>query len=603
MRPEGPATSVSTTRGVEIEGVDGASGVEGVRIGGRAYDFDALLMSGGWTPTVHLYAQARGKLRYDMGLAALIPEIDVEGMAVAGAANGAFTLDEALRQGHAAGGGEGAAPNAPAGQYRIAAVWPKPNAEGRRWIDFQNDVTLKDVALAVREGYVSVEHLKRYTTLGMATDQGKTANVNGLAALAALTGRSIGETGTTTYRPPFVPVPMGVIGGRRRGALINPLKRLPLEAEHRAAGAQMREYGGWLRPAWYGPDDPERTIAREAARARETVALFDGSSLGKIEIIGPDAAGLADFNSYNRLSSLKVGRIRYGLLLSESGIVFDDGVTLRLADDRFLVSCSSGHADAVRMRLELWRQDRFDPRRVFVHDATAHWATLTLTGPRARDLVGALDLGAALDEAALPHMAFAMAAFEGAPLRIARVSFTGGLSYELSVPAGRAGALHARIVGQTRCIRWRTARTGGADDPSRRERLSHRRQGYRWDDDAARSRVRRSARRAPGRVYRQAVAKHAGGQRQWSQAVGGPERRDGRSPAADRRACGRRRRQGAPFARLCDVELSEPEPSPADRARPDRGRPIAHGRDDRRLPPRRGAAGDDRAERRVRSGG
>ncbi len=447
-RPDGPATAVRTTAEVEIEGVDGASGVEGVRVGGRRRDFDVLLMSGGWTPTVHLYAQARGKLRYDESLAALVPNSGVENMAVAGAANGAFTLAEALRQGHAAGGGEGPAPNAPAGRYRVAAAWPKPNAEGRRWIDFQNDVTLKDVALAVREGYVSVEHLKRYTTLGMATDQGKTANVNGLAALAALTGRSIEETGTTTYRPPFVPVPMGVIGGRRRGALLNPLKRLRLEAEHRSAGAQMREYGGWLRPAWYGPDDPERAIAREAVRAREAVALFDGSSLGKIEIIGPDAAQLADFNSYNRLSSLTPGKIRYGLLLSESGIVFDDGVTLRLAEDRFLVSCSSGHADAARMRLELWRQDRFDPRRVFVHDATAQWATLTVTGPRARDLVAALDLGAALDDESLPHMAFATAAFEGAPLRIARVSFTGDRSYELSVPAGRAGALHSAIAGK-----------------------------------------------------------------------------------------------------------------------------------------------------------
>ena len=175
----------------------------------------------------------------------------------------------------------------------------------------------------------------------------------------------------------------------------------------------MREYGGWLRPAWYGPDDPERAIQREAARARETVALFDGSSLGKIEIVGPDAAKLADFHSYNRLSTLKPGKIRYGFLLSETGVVFDDGVTLRLADDRFLVSCSSGHTDAVVTRLELWRQDRFDPRRVFVHDATAHWATLTLTGPRARDLVAALDLGVALDDESLPHMAFATGRFRG----------------------------------------------------------------------------------------------------------------------------------------------------------------------------------------------
>ncbi len=445
-RLDAPPTKLKVLPAVEVEGVVGAAGVEGVRVGGQTRAADALLLSGGWTPTVHLYAQARGKLRYDEALAALVSSTQVCGVIVAGAANGAFTLNEALRQGFAAGGGEGAAPNAPAGLYRITADWPKPDAPGRRWIDFQSDVTLKDVALAGREGYVSVEHLKRYTTLGMATDQGKTSNVNGLATMAALTGRTIDETGTTTYRPPFVPVPMGVIGGRRRGAPLNPLKRVPLEPEHRADGAQMREYGGWLRPAWYGTDEPERAIQREAARARDTVALFDGSSLGKIEIVGPDAAKLADFNSYNRLSNLKPGKIRYGFLLLETGVVFDDGVTLRFADDRFLVSCSSGHTDAVLTRLELWRQDRFDPRRVVVHDATAHWATLTVTGPRSRDLLAAIDLGVALDDESLPHMAFATAMFEGAPLRIARVSFTGDRSYELSVPAGRAKFLRARIV-------------------------------------------------------------------------------------------------------------------------------------------------------------
>ena len=451
-RADGPPCQLKVTRDAAIEGVVAARGVEAVRVGERTHECDALLLSGGWSPTVHLYAQARGRLRYDEARAALIPAGEVENLAVAGAANGAFTLAEALREGHAAGGGEGPAPNAPAGVYRIEASWPKADDQGRRWIDFQNDVTLKDVALAAREGYVSVEHLKRYTTLGMATDQGKTANVNAIAALAALTGRTIDETGTTTYRPPFVPTPMGVIAGRRRGALINPLRRLPLEAEHRANGAQMREYSGWLRPAWHGPDEPERVVQTEAARARDAVALFDGSSLGKIEIIGPDAAKLADFHSYNRLSTLKVGRIRYGFLLAETGVVFDDGVTLRLAEDRFLISCSSGHTDPVRMRLELARQDRFDPARVFIHDTTAHWATLTVTGPRSRDVVEACGLGVALDDKSLPHMAFATATFDGAPLRIARVSFTGDRSYELSVPASRAARLRARLAEKLKAL-------------------------------------------------------------------------------------------------------------------------------------------------------
>jgi sarcosine oxidase, subunit alpha len=451
-RADGPPSRVTVTRGAAIEGVVGTRGVEAVRANGRTRDCDALLLSGGWSPTVHLYAQARGRLRYDESLAALAPVGGVADLAVAGAADGAFTLDAALREGHRAGGGEGPAPNAPAGLYRIEAAWPKADADGRRWIDIQNDVTLKDVALAAREGYVSVEHLKRYTTLGMATDQGKTANVNGLAAMAALTGRAIDETGTTTYRPPFVPVPMGVVAGRRRGPLISPLRRLPLEAEHRAEGGQMREYGGWLRPAWYGADDPDLAIQREAAGARDTVALFDGSSLGKIEVIGPDAAKLADFHSYNRLSTLKPGKIRYGFLLQESGIVFDDGVTLRLSEDRFLVSCSSGHTDAVRMRLELWRQDRFDASRVFIHDTTAQWVTLTVTGPRSRDLIEAAGVEIALDDQSLPHMAFAMGAFDRAPLRVARVSFTGDRSYELSVPARRAAALRARLVDKLKAF-------------------------------------------------------------------------------------------------------------------------------------------------------
>ena len=257
------------------------------------------------------------------------------------------------------------------------AAWPKADDEGRRWIDFQNDVTLKDVALAAREGYVSVEHLKRYTTLGMATDQGKTANVNGLAAMAALTGRTIEETGATTYRPPFVPVPMGVIAGRRRGALMNPLKRLPLEAEHPPRPAQMREYGGWLRPAWYGPDDPRGAIQREAARARDAVALFDGSSLGKIEIIGPDAGKLADFSSYNRLSKPEAGQDP----LRPDAV--GDGHRLRRRGDaapRAKIAFSSPVPRGRRIwcgRASELRADSIasDPARVVVHDATAQWAT------------------------------------------------------------------------------------------------------------------------------------------------------------------------------------------------------------------------------------
>ncbi|WP_296745718.1 2Fe-2S iron-sulfur cluster-binding protein [Mesorhizobium sp.] len=426
--------------------VIGKSEVSGVAVDGQYFDADACLVSGGWTPTVHLFCQAGGKLAYDEARAAFVPGTRLAGITVVGAANGQFDLSAALEDGHSAGGAAAKPPAAKHEAYRVSASWPHKPPRGRAWIDYQSDVTAKDVALAAREGMHSVEHLKRYTTLGMATDQGKSSNMNGLALMASLTGRSIQETGTTTYRPPFTPVPLTVIAGRRRGSLFNPLKRLELEVEHRRLGAQLREYGGWLRPAWFGRGaDGKLEIEREARTARDSVALFDGSPLGKIEVIGPDGEQLVDFHSYNRLSNLAPGRIRYGFLLSEAGAVYDDGVTMRLADGRFIVSCSSGHVEAVRFRLEDARQDRFPAARVAIHDSTSQWVTLTVTGPRSRDLLQGCDLGIDLDDRQLPHMAVAEGTFAGERLRIARVSFTGDRSYEVSVPGYKARELKSRL--------------------------------------------------------------------------------------------------------------------------------------------------------------
>jgi sarcosine oxidase subunit alpha len=449
LREAGATVEIADLRaGATIDAVHGAKGVEAVTVSGRRIEADALLVSGGWTPTVHLHCQAGGKLRYDEAIAAFVPGAKVGNLSVAGAANGAFALSAALAEGHAAGGGSGDAPRAETSDepYGLVPAWPKPGGKARQWIDLQNDVTLKDVELAARESFTSVEHLKRYTTLGMATDQGKTSNMNGLAAMAAITGRTIEATGTTTYRPPFVPVPFTVVAGRRRGELFNPVRRLALEAQHRAASAVFREYGGWLRPAWYGADGASAGIAREALAARNAVGILDGSPLGKIEVFGHDAGALVDYNSYQTISTLKPGRIRYGFMLTESGVIYDDGVVAKLADDHYVVSCSSGHVPGVVARLEEWRQDRFDPSRVVVVNSTPHWATLTATGPRSRDLVSALGLGLDLDDAALPHMSFSACAFDGAPARLARVSFTGDRSYEVSVPQAKAPALlHAML--------------------------------------------------------------------------------------------------------------------------------------------------------------
>jgi len=410
-------SGIEILAGATIDAVHGKAGVEAVTVSGRRIAADCLLVSGGYTPSVHLFCQAKGRLRFDDAISAFVPGDAVPGISVVGSAAGEL------------------------GDLRIVPAWPRAGAKGRQWIDFQNDVTLKDVELAARENFRSVEHLKRYTTLGMATDQGKTSNMNGLAAMAAITGRSIPETGTTTYRPPFVPVPFTVVAGRRRGELFNPVRRLPLEAEHRAAGAVFREYGGWLRPAFYGAGAATDEIRREGLQARETVAIFDGSPLGKIEVFGPQAGEVVDYNSYQTLSTLKPGRTRYGFMLTESGVIYDDGVVTKLADDHYVVSCSSGHVAGVVLRLEEWRQDRFDRSRAFVHNLTPHWATLTACGPRARSLVAALSLGIDLDDAVLPHMAVAAGSFEGVPARVARVSFTGDRSYEISVPLSKATAL------------------------------------------------------------------------------------------------------------------------------------------------------------------
>jgi sarcosine oxidase subunit alpha len=459
------AAGIDVHLGDPIASALGRTHVEGARLmSGATIEADLIAVAGGWTPLIHLYCHARGKPRWDDRNAALVPGDSVAGLQVAGAANGALTLDQAIEQGNRAGSGAAAPGRATSlGSPQPSALSPTPStdfwggapdltaASGNRrvWVDLQHDVTAKDIELAVRENFASVEHLKRYTTLGMATDQGKTSNVNGLAILAEQTGRGIGAVGVTTFRPPFVPVSMATIAGRSLGELQAPLRRLAAENVHREEGACFREYGNLLRPAWYGRD--ASAIAREYQHARNGVAVFDASSLGKIEIIGTQAAALLDFVFYTRMSTLATGRLRYGLALAESGAIFDDGVVLRLAPDHFVVSCSSGHVAAMVAHLEEWRQDRFDLGKVFIHDASAHWATVAVSGPRSKHVVALLELGVPLDDVDLPHMAARIGTFAGRGARVTRVSFTGERCYEISVPARLAAEL------------WRNARAAGAE--------------------------------------------------------------------------------------------------------------------------------------------
>ena len=457
------SSRIPVWRGREVIGCEGGRYLRAVRVadrGGRALPAaerlvgcDLLAVSGGWNPTVHLWSQAGGRLRHDSALGAFLPDTCPQPMTACGGAAGVFGAAAVLASGHAAGRaairalGASSRLRAP----RVAAedacaVEPHPGVDrpgSRQWLDLMNDVTTRDVELAAAENYVSVEHLKRYTTLGMATDQGRTSNVNGLSMLGQVTGREIQEVGTTTFRPPYTPVPFGAFAGGRRGALYAPLRRSPLHAEQQRLGARFDEYGGWLRAACFPRDDETEhdTIAREVQGLRQRAGLFDGSSLGKIEVTGPDAAEFLDLIYLNMLARLGIGQVRYCLLLSEHGKVFDDGVVARLAADRYLLSPSSSHAAAVFAMLEEWRQCEYPGLRVTIENVTAAWATVSVSGPRARDIVTGLATDIDLARETLPHMSIAEGHVAGVPARVARVSFTGETGFEISVPAGHGAAL------------------------------------------------------------------------------------------------------------------------------------------------------------------
>ncbi len=417
---------------------------------GTTVDCDLLCMAGGWSPALHLMSQSGGKAGWDEAQVCFRPVRSVQDEVSVGAANAAFDLAACLAEGHAAGGGGGDAPATEGADppYAAEAYWRVPIAGTRQWIDFQHDVTTKDVELAAREGYVSVEHLKRYTTLGMATDQGKTANVVGLAVMGEATGRAPGAVGTTTFRPPYTPLLMGAVAGLQRAARLQTRRHLPLHEAHLAAGAAFRDYGLWARPACYpqAGESEAAAVEREVLAVRRSVGLMDGSSLGKLEVAGPDAAELVNRLFYNELGNLKPGRLRYCLVLRENGNVFDDGVVARLAEDRFLLSPSSSHVEGMRAMIEEWHQAEWPQLKVFHHDVSQAWATLAVSGPRALEVVSRLRTSIDLSDAALPHMALAEGELEGVAARVARVSFTGERSYEISVPAGFGADLWERLM-------------------------------------------------------------------------------------------------------------------------------------------------------------
>lgn len=446
---------VEVLTGGQVVGTRGAHGLRGINVrvaSGRLrrFECDLLAVSGGWNPTVHLFSQSGGKLAWDDAIAAFRPDVSVQAEVSAGAAAGQFDLAAAVASGWSAGGGTDESQPLVAeatSSWTIEPLW-RVDAKGKAFVDFQNDVSVADIALAKREAFVSVEHLKRYTTLGMAPDQGKTSNVNALAIMAELTGQSIPQTGTTRFRFPYTPVSLGALAGQARGELFRPFRRLPTHELQVAAGATFEEYGGWLRPAHYRRAGETAFDAeqREAKTVRTAAGLFEGSPLGKIEVTGSDAAEFLDRIYANTMSTLKVGRARYGLMLNELGVVIDDGVTLRMAKDRFLVGTTGGGAERIAAWLEEWLQCEWRNLKVVIAPVSNAWAVLTLSGPNARDVLESTGVDRSVGAAEFQHMTFHENIVAGIPARIVRASFTGEVTFEINIPRDRANELWEKLM-------------------------------------------------------------------------------------------------------------------------------------------------------------
>lgn len=422
---------------------------------------DAVAMSGGWSPVVHLWSHCGGKLIWDEAGALFRPDPErpptgADGqpfVSAAGAANGALSLGDVLRDATDAGraaviaaGFKLRKPKPPLGETDVEEplepVWLMPREADARhrsksWLDFQNDVKVSDVQLAAREGFESVEHAKRYTTLGMATDQGKLSNINGLAILSNALGQAIPVTGTTTFRPPYTPISMGAIGGEARGEVFQPLRRTPMHDWHAAHGADWEPVGHWRRPYAFVRDG-ERVhdaVMREVKNTRQALGLLDASTLGKLMVKGPDAGRFLDMLYTNMMSTLKPGRCRYGLMCSENGFLIDDGVVARIDDDTFLCHTTSGGADHIHTVMEEWLQTEWWDWKVYVANVTEQYAQVAVVGPNARKLLETLG-GMDVSTDALPFMGWADGQIGGFDVRVYRISFSGELSFEIAVRAG-----------------------------------------------------------------------------------------------------------------------------------------------------------------------
>ncbi len=448
-------------RAVEVRRLNGlGDGFVGI---GEQIACDLVAVSGGWNPTIHLHSQSRGRPVYDPDRAIFLPGPPSQAERSAGGCAGFFDLSEALRSGGEAGVGaamaagfKAAMPNMPdldkVREGKAKVVWQVPSikAESRAkcFVDLQNDVTSADIKLALREGYGSIEHVKRYTTTGMGTDQGKTSNVIALGIVSESTGQPITDIGVTTFRPPYTPVSFGAIAGANRGKLFDPIRKTPIQGWHEAHGAVFEDVGQWKRPRYFpkAGEDMRAAVDREVRATRSTIGMLDASTLGKIDLRGRDVPELLNRLYTNAWSKLAIGRCRYGLMLGDDGMVFDDGVTARLGENHFLMSTTSSGAARVFAWIEEWLQTEWPSLEVFATSVTEQWATISLSGPRSRELVEELTEDVDLDPKAFPHMSVRDARIGTTPVRLFRISFTGELGFEIQIPADYGLDLWTRCI-------------------------------------------------------------------------------------------------------------------------------------------------------------
>jgi sarcosine oxidase, subunit alpha len=417
-------------------GVKGRHAVKAIEISAnesgarKAIICDALLMAGGWTPTIHLWSHSKGSVQWRDDIGSYVPDQPNENVRCVGACAGDWDFGQGL--------------------VIDALPTPKDTRRIKAFVDFQNDVTAKDIRLAVQEGFRSIEHIKRYTTNGMATDQGKTSNLNGLQIASDALARPVTDIGLTTFRPPYTPQTFGALVGHAKGPLFQPVRKTNIDSWAEEHGAVFELVAQWRRARYFpkAGEDMHGAVNRECRAVRSGVGIFDASTLGKIEVVGPDAAEFLNRLYTNPWKSLEPGRCRYGLLLKEDGFITDDGVSARLSADRFHLTTTTGGAARVLNSCEDYLQTEWPDLDVWLTSTTEQYAVIALQGPMARKLLEPLIEGIDLSPEAFPHMAVREGSVCGVPTRLFRVSFTGELGFEINVPSAYGRALWERLMAE-----------------------------------------------------------------------------------------------------------------------------------------------------------